>query len=158
MHAILARWIPPLERSRFAASVYSGSNFGTIISIPLTGYLCSLDYMGGWPLSFYIFGGLGIIWFFFWIYYVYDTPESHPRISCDERNYIQQSLKSRDNELDTIRANDSVPWRSFLTSVPLWALLITVWLVFTQSFMFLRQIFNCYFFQWTILDILYAAD
>ncbi|CAO1381808.1 unnamed protein product [Diamesa tonsa] len=136
MHAILARWIPPLERSRFAASVYSGSNFGTIISIPLTGYLCSLDYMGGWPLSFYIFGGLGIIWFFFWIYYVYDTPESHPRISFDERNYIQQSLKSRDNELDTIRANDSVPWRSFLTSVPLWALLITVcgqsWTFYTQ--------------------------
>ena len=127
MHAMLAKWVPKTERSRFAATVYNGANFGTIISIPLTGYLCSLDFMGGWPLSFYIFGSLGIFWCFFWWRFVFDTPDTHPRISIEERNYIERSLRKNDNELDVIRANDPVPWKSIACSLPLWALLITTW-------------------------------
>jgi MFS transporter, ACS family, solute carrier family 17 (sodium-dependent inorganic phosphate cotransporter), member 5 len=127
MHAMLARWVPPTERSRFAAAVYNGANFGTIVSIPLTGYLCSLDFMGGWPLSFYIFGFLGIVWCFFWWRFVFNSPETHPRISLDERFYIERSLKKHDDELDNVRMNDPVPWKSIATSLPLWALLITTW-------------------------------
>ena len=37
-------------------------------------------------------GAAGIVWFFLWMYVVYDTPEMHPRISTAERNYIQKSL------------------------------------------------------------------
>ncbi|CRK92382.1 CLUMA_CG005927, isoform A [Clunio marinus] len=136
MHAMLARWVPKTERSRFAAVVYNGANFGTIISIPLTGYLCSIDFMGGWPLSFYIFGLLGIFWCFFWWWYVFDTPESHPRISQEERLYIEKSLRNHDDELDTARNNDPVPWRAIATSAPMWALLITTcgqsWVFYTQ--------------------------
>lgn len=127
MHAMLAIWVPETERSRFAAVVYNGANFGTIISIPLTGFLCSLNFMGGWPLSFYIFGISGIVWCFFWWWLVFDTPQSHPRISLDERLYIEKCLRKDDNELDNFRANDPVPWKSIATSVPLWALLITTW-------------------------------
>lgn len=127
MTSMLAKWVPKTEQSRFAATVYNGANFGTIVSIPLSGYLCSLDFMGGWPLSFYIFGVLGVVWSFFWFYFVFDTPESHPRISIEERLYIEHSLRNKDNELDTARANEPVPWRFIFTSVPLWALLITVW-------------------------------
>lgn len=127
MHAMLAKWIPPTERSRFGAVVYNGANFGTIISIPLTGYLCSLDFMGGWPLSFYIFGSLGIVWSFFWWYFVFDSPQTHPRISREERIFIEKSLKKHDDELDTARVNDPVPWKSVFTSLPLWALLVTTW-------------------------------
>lgn len=65
MHAMLARWIPPLERSKFAAYVYAGSNIGTVVTLPISGWLCTLEFWGGWPLCFYIFGGLGIIWFAF---------------------------------------------------------------------------------------------
>lgn len=92
MHAMLARWIPPLERSKFAAYVYAGSNFGTIVSMPLSGWLCSLDLWGGWPLSFYLFGFLGIIWFLFWLWLVYDTPTSHPRICRQEQAFILASI------------------------------------------------------------------
>jgi MFS transporter, ACS family, solute carrier family 17 (sodium-dependent inorganic phosphate cotransporter), member 5 len=127
MHAMLALWVPPSERSTFAASVYSGANFGTIVSIPLTGYLCSLDFMGGWPLSFYIFGILGIFWSFFWWRFVSDSPETHPSISFDERFYIERSHKKHDDELDNVRSNDPVPWKSIATSLPIWALLITTW-------------------------------
>lgn len=136
MHAMLARWIPPLERSKFGALVYAGVNFGTVVSLPLSGWLCSIDYMGGWPLAFYIFGVLGIVWFFFWVWLVYDTPAQHPRISSAERTFIECATRQNvDNELAEPDA-DFIPWRSILTSVPLWAILVTqcgqAWAFYTQ--------------------------
>lgn len=138
MHAMLARWIPPLERSKFAALVYAGTNFGTVISLPLSGWLCSIDFMDGpgWPLAFYIFGILGLIWFVFWLYLVYDTPHSHPRITTAERVYIERAVKRPDDELLDPAEESVVPWRSILTSGPLWAILITScgqsWAFYTQ--------------------------
>ncbi|KAH8319216.1 hypothetical protein KR074_002401 [Drosophila pseudoananassae] len=159
MHAMLAQWIPPLERNKFAAVVYAGSNIGTVISMPLTGWLCSLDFLGGWPSAFYIFGLLGILWFGCWMYLVYDKPRDHPRISCAEREYIERSLLAQrrieepdleeepDIEEDCEQQEDRVsmrrpaqdegiPWRSLATSVPLWAILLTQcgqgWAFYTQ--------------------------
>jgi hypothetical protein len=42
-----------LERSRLATVAFSGSYFGTVISLPLSGMLA--EYMG-WPYIFYLFG------------------------------------------------------------------------------------------------------
>lgn len=156
MHAMLAHWIPPLERNKFAAVVYAGSNIGTVISMPLAGWLCSLEFMGGWPLAFYLFGIIGIVWFVFWMYLVYDKPSLHPRISAKEREYIERSMRvfekpvrrmandSRNNDQDyhvdvsssASAEAGSIPWRSIMTSVPLWAILITQcgqsWAFYTQ--------------------------
>ena len=157
MHAMLAHWIPPLERNKFAAVVYAGSNIGTVISMPLTGWLCSLDFLGGWPLAFYLFGIVGIVWFIFWMFLVYDKPAVHPRISTKERLYIERSIRVaqqpsnnrlaaafhnvNDNEDDfrresTASEHNTIPWCSIMTSIPLWAILITQcgqsWAFYTQ--------------------------
>ncbi|KAH8306841.1 hypothetical protein KR018_006074 [Drosophila ironensis] len=156
MHAMLAHWIPPLERNKFAAVVYAGSNIGTVISMPLSGWLCSLDFLGGWPSAFYIFGLLGIVWFLCWMYLVYDTPRAHPRISCAERDYIERSLQAQrlieepeaEEDFDEEEApqeaqevaagptEEAIPWGSILTSGPLWAILLTQcgggWAFYTQ--------------------------
>ena len=133
MHAMLARWVPPLERSKFAALVYAGANFGTVISLPLSGWLCTLDFMGGWPLAFYIFGVLGLFWFIFWMVFVFDSPQTHPWISTAERTFIERSVQRIDDELSS---SDSIPWRSIFTSLPLLAILITncgqAWAFYTQ--------------------------
>lgn len=71
---------------------FPGTNFGTIISLPLSGWLCSLELDNGWPLCFYIFGGIGIIWFILWMFLVYDTPTSHPRIDRQEQAFILASI------------------------------------------------------------------
>lgn len=130
MHAMLARWIPPLERSKFGAYVYAGTNFGTIVSLPLSGWLCSLDLWGGWPLAFYLFGVLGIIWFGFWMFFVYDSPTSHPRIDRQEQAYILASIGPQDED------RSSVPWLKMATCLPLWAILVTQcgnsWAFYTQ--------------------------
>ncbi|KAH8357456.1 hypothetical protein KR084_006258 [Drosophila pseudotakahashii] len=155
MHAMLAHWIPPLERNKFAAIVYAGSNIGTVISMPLAGWLCSLDFLGGWPSAFYIFGLLGILWFVAWMYLVYDKPSDHPRISLSEREYIERSLQAQrltsqdlaepeedeegqDQDGVNLRRppEEPIPWTSLLTSVPLWAILLTQcgqgWAFYTQ--------------------------
>ncbi|KAL4707820.1 hypothetical protein ACJJTC_001766 [Scirpophaga incertulas] len=131
MHAMLARWIPPMERSKFAAYVYAGSNIGTVISLPISGWLCTLDYAGGWPLCFYLFGGLGVVWFIAWMFLVYDTPQCHPRICPHEVEYITATIGPQED-----KSNMSIPWCKFLTCVPLWAILIAQcgqsWLFYTQ--------------------------
>lgn len=71
---------------------FLGTNFGTIISLPLSGWLCSLELDGGWPLCFYVFGGIGLVWFIFWMFLVYDTPTSHPRIDRQEQAFILASI------------------------------------------------------------------
>lgn len=136
MHAMLAKWVPPLERSKFAAVVYAGANFGTIISLPLSGWLCTLDFMGGWPLAFYIFGAIGVLWFAAWMTLVYDSPATHPRISREERAYIQRATHCKDDELLDPAEPESIPWAAILTCVPLWAILVTQcgqsWAFYTQ--------------------------
>lgn len=52
-HALLAKWIPPGERSRMGAFVYAGAQFGTVISMPLSGLLADLVH---WHYIFYVFG------------------------------------------------------------------------------------------------------
>lgn len=120
MHSMLAHWVPPLERSKFAASVYAGANFGTVISLPVSGWLCSLDLWGGWPLAFYLFGGLGVLWYIFWLIIVFDTPAQHTRIDPQERAYIEASVEPKDEGDDP-----GVPWGSVFTSLPMWAITIT---------------------------------
>ena len=71
MHSMLAEWSPPLERSRMSTYVYSGATIGTVISMAVTGEIC--NHLG-WESVFYIFGGIGILWFIFWSFLAFDNP------------------------------------------------------------------------------------
>lgn len=91
-HAMLAKWIPPNERSRVGAAVYSGAQFGTVISMPLSGLLAEYGFDGGWPSIFYIFGLIGMVWSIAFIILVYEEPDKDPKISEKEKKYIQSTL------------------------------------------------------------------
>ena len=78
-------YIVPLV-SRFVSYCTSGCAFGTVIGMPVSGYLC--EY-AGWEVVFYVFGGLGLVWFLAWALTVHDGPEVHPRISQTERDFLQ---------------------------------------------------------------------
>uniref|UniRef100_A0A8C3CYY6 Sialin n=1 Tax=Cairina moschata TaxID=8855 RepID=A0A8C3CYY6_CAIMO len=69
-------------------------------------------------LSISYAGALGVLWFFFWMWLVSDTPETHKSISHTEREYILSSLK------DQLSTQKSVPWRPMLESLPLWAIVV----------------------------------
>ena len=99
-----------------AGIVYSGAQAGTVLSLPISGFLCDAF---GWPSVFYVFGLLGLVWWIGWCYLVFDSPQTHPRISSSERRYILNSLASS-KSCSTM----PVPWRKVFTSGPVWALVM----------------------------------
>ncbi|XP_022170729.1 putative inorganic phosphate cotransporter isoform X2 [Myzus persicae] len=118
-HALLAKWIPPNERSRMGAFVYAGAQFGTVISMPLSGVLSEYGFAGGWPSIFYVFGAIGTLWSVAFLWLVHEDPESHPTIPHDERKYIISSVWGAAGV-----SSPPVPWRSILKSAPFWAILV----------------------------------
>nr|CAD7441645.1 unnamed protein product [Timema bartmani] len=69
-----------------------GTFLGNILCKPLSGFLCSKDGAGEWALVFYVFGAVGVLWYLLWYCFVYDSPKEHPRITKEEKRYIETSL------------------------------------------------------------------
>lgn len=67
-----------------------GAQFGTVISMPLSGLL-AVSY-AGWPSIFYVFGAIGTVWCVAFLYWIYEDPEVNPKIHPEERMYIQKTL------------------------------------------------------------------
>ena len=88
VHSLLLRglrlWDSDLDASVWLPlSVISLSLSLSLSLRPITG-----QYVG-WESVFYVFGSLGVLWFLAWSLLVFDGPDKHPRISHDEKEYLQ---------------------------------------------------------------------
>ncbi|XP_064480139.1 sialin-like [Ornithodoros turicata] len=117
MHSMLAHWTPKFERSTATALVHAGAHVGAMVALTCSGLLSDSDFLEGWPSVFYVFGFLGCIWFVFWVFLVYDSPEEHPRITQEEYDYI--IINQGDEK---VHKNVKIPWRPILMSKGLWSL------------------------------------
>lgn len=45
-----------------------------------------------WASVFYLFGGIGVLWYILWQLLCYNGPESHPFISDEEKQYLNDSI------------------------------------------------------------------
>ncbi|KAL6448305.1 hypothetical protein ACFW04_000334 [Cataglyphis niger] len=88
--------------------------------MPLSGLLADWQLVGGWPSIFYVFGAIGTIWCIAFLLWVYEDPEQHPSISEEEKKYILSSLWGSAG----ISSSPPVPWKSIVTSLPFWAILM----------------------------------
>ncbi|XP_049948254.1 sialin-like [Schistocerca serialis cubense] len=88
LNRIVSQWIPPDDRSKFMSS-YMGSSIGTAVTFPLCGML--IHYLN-WQSVFYVTSVIGIAWFVFWWWLVFDSPAQHPTITQKELAYIRSSL------------------------------------------------------------------
>lgn len=53
--------------------------------------------------SFYrVIGVIGCIWFVFWAFFIYETPEEHPWITEAELKYIQSGRDQTNNRVSMI--------------------------------------------------------
>ena len=111
-HSLYARWIPLKERARAVAVTNSGIPIGTAFALIVTPIIV-IEL--GWEWAFYLFGGVGFIWFFFWQRMITSTPRDHPDISEEELNLIESNAP-------TSEVADSPPWRELITNRPLWAI------------------------------------
>src|SRR5690242_9911256 len=60
---MVGRWVPVASRSRAVALFVSGLSLGTVVSLPATGWFVR-QY--GWPMPFYVFGIVGLMWVAAW--------------------------------------------------------------------------------------------
>ncbi|KAJ8946330.1 hypothetical protein NQ318_004220 [Aromia moschata] len=114
-----AKWIPPMERSKFIANMMA-SGLGAALTLPVCGYLISTL---GWASVFYATGVVGVAWSVLWFALVFDSPAQHPRISEEERRDIEERIA--EGEGGKGAKPDRVPWVKILTSLPVWAIVVT---------------------------------
>ncbi|CAL1281277.1 unnamed protein product [Larinioides sclopetarius] len=117
MASVESRWAPKMERSRMHSIIFSGTLIGNVVSFSVSGWLCSIDLLGGWPSAFYVFGVIGCAWYLFWCVFVYESPFKHPSITSDEFMLYKDSTKISKKQL-------KVPWLSIFTSIPFWAMVL----------------------------------
>ena len=75
-------WIPVKERGITQGINFSGSRIGSAFALPLVAWLITAI---GWRMSFYVLGGIGVLWSLAWYWFFRDNPEDHPGISKAEK-------------------------------------------------------------------------
>jgi len=106
--SINSRWIPRSEFGRAHTFSISGITVGQMVAYPLTTWII---LHSSWQAVFYINALFGFVWAAIWWWYATDTPAVHPRISADERSYIQDNLPPR--------TTAQLPVRALFSSLPL---------------------------------------
>lgn len=107
----VAEWFPKKERALATGIFNSGTNVGALAT-PLLVPLVVLYW--GWYEAFIITGVIGFIWLGFWLV-VYRRPEDHPKLSKEERAYIQS---------DPVEPAVRIPWKRLFPHRQTWAFAI----------------------------------
>lgn len=79
-----AEWFPARERGLAGGVFNIGASTGSLIAPPLVAWAILTR---NWQFAFVITGILGIVWAALWLL-LYSPPETHPRLSGSEREYI----------------------------------------------------------------------
>jgi MFS transporter, ACS family, solute carrier family 17 (sodium-dependent inorganic phosphate cotransporter), other len=129
-YELFSRWVPLIERARAAGRFVSGIPLGTVIGLTASAWLVAHS---GWPMPFYVFGILGLLWMSLWFRHVKNDPRDDPGVGADERDL-----------LDTLRGADSptevhVPFRQLLCRWPVFAVLVgqfaSAWTLYVRKLM-----------------------
>lgn len=111
---LFSRWIPSNERSRAVAFMVSGIPLGTLFALVSTGWIVERF---GWSSVFYVFGVIGILFYFIWRKVIYNSYSLHPSITPKEKKLI-------DDNINHDVKKQSIPWAILLKKKAVWALII----------------------------------
>jgi ACS family sodium-dependent inorganic phosphate cotransporter-like MFS transporter 6/7/8 len=89
IHNMISKWSPLYERSMISNLVYGNLNLGIAVCMPVMGAICAST--AGWPVAFYVYGALGIVWAMVFAIFAENSPSMHKSISEEEKNYIEGS-------------------------------------------------------------------
>lgn len=109
----VSEWYPAKERAFVNGLINGGAAIGAVIAPPVITWI-NATY--GWQPAFVVTGSLGFVWLAFWLY-LYHPPETHPRITEEERAYV---LADPAVSASTAR----VPWQQVLKYEQTWGLLL----------------------------------
>jgi sugar phosphate permease len=111
-------WLPTHERVRAQGILWCFARWGGAFTPPLFAVLFPLL---GWRRVFMVFGGIGLIWAWFFYRWYRDNPKDHPSVNAAELALLAGSEQ-------TASGHGDVPWGKLL-SCP------TVWLLMWQYFL-----------------------
>ncbi|XP_047119767.1 putative inorganic phosphate cotransporter isoform X1 [Schistocerca piceifrons] len=117
LNALLAQWVPVSERGTLGSLVFAGSLIGNIVANAVSGVV--IEATQSWDSVFYLFGGIGVLWFILWQLLCYSDPNSHPFISDEEKKYLNETIGNVDRKEDL----PPIPWFHMMKSIPLWGLI-----------------------------------
>ncbi len=119
---VLARLMPPNERSRAVSLVWGGLDVGSAVGLLLSGPLIRCY---GWPSVFYLFAVLGLVWCVAWPFV---KPEKVSESTLAKQQAHVSALGSIDepaeNKPPEKLAQLQVPWLEFFKSPAVWAVTI----------------------------------
>lgn len=113
---IVSEWFPRRERALATSIFDSGNRVGTALSLPIVSAIIA---QFGWRMSFVITGALGIVWTFFWLK-IYRTPAEHPKITPEERAYIESDQTPQ----KVMQENERVRWRDLFRYRTIWGMML----------------------------------
>ncbi|KAI5639138.1 major facilitator superfamily domain-containing protein [Phthorimaea operculella] len=109
MYAFFGQWAPLEERSRLVGFAQGGQALGTVLGLPITGFIAASSL--GWPGIFRFYGILSGLVAVLVYFMVFNTPSMHPKISFAERRYIEDGLGIKEGQK---KKKLSVPWGKIL--------------------------------------------
>ncbi|MFN7946320.1 MAG: MFS transporter [Blastocatellia bacterium] len=112
----VAEWFPKKERALATGIFNAGTNVGAIIA-PATALLLSEKF--GWQSAFIFTGAVGFLWLIFW-WWLYQRPETHPRLSAEEFSLIREGEEEVAGQKASL-AETLRQWASLLQYRQLWA-------------------------------------
>ncbi|XP_067618260.1 sialin [Eurosta solidaginis] len=114
IYQLFSTWAHQRERAALVAFGYGGYSVGALIAFPLSALLCRYN----WELTFYIIGCIALIFGISCHWLVYNTLAAHPRLSAEEREYLQSTNDEKSK-------SHRIPWKDILTCVPVYAFILT---------------------------------
>jgi MFS transporter, ACS family, hexuronate transporter len=133
----VSEWFPKRERGWAVALFDSGSSIGGAIAPLLV--IGLYKYFGGWRPAFIITGTLGFLWLIAWRL-LYHPPETHPRISEQEREMILADKREQEEEAAAAGAGRRLSWGELLRMPQTWGVIAArtmtdpVWFFITDWF------------------------
>jgi len=124
---LLGRWSTDNERSRMLAIITMGATLGAPGGLMISGWLTGNF---GWQWAFYPFGLAGMALLALWLRRMHDDPDTHPRITAAERDYLAKSRVIK-------KVSVAIPWKMILSHRAVWALAISKFCVFWTLFTFI---------------------
>jgi MFS family permease len=111
--ASISRWFPLAERGRAHGAVWTASRLGGALT-PLL--VVPIMAASGWRTTFYLFGGIGLVWAVAWFWWYRDTPAEKAGVSPEEIALIGASARPI--------VHEALPWRQVLRRGSLWKIMV----------------------------------
>lgn len=105
-------WYPLKERGIVNGINFSGSRIGAAFSLPAIAWLIAEV---SWRNTFFILGVIGFVWVIIWYTWFRDEPETHPKLSEQEKQYILTNRQQK-----TKATVEKIPLRTIFSSANTW--------------------------------------